>query len=171
MIASGSAAGPGSLTWLWILIAAVAVVAVVVLALVARRAGGYVGPGTVVVGGWLSLAIEAYEQGLALHAAVSAASRPDAPDSGDPAARWDGIQRRADDLARQLEALRSVAPEVEDRDRVSDALGSLQELRSAIGDEQARGGSDAARAEVIQARLGAFEASLRRLRSPEQHLW
>jgi len=171
VIALRTVAVSGSLTWLWILIAAVVAVAVVVLVLVGRRAGRYVGPGTVVIGGWLSSAIEAYEQGQALHAAASAASRPGSMDAEDRAARWDGIQRRADELARQLDALRNVAPEVEDRARVSDALRSLTELRSAIGDEQARGGADATQAEVIQARLREFDASLRRLRSPEEHLW
>jgi hypothetical protein len=158
-------------TWLWILIGVVVIAGVVALVLVGRREGGFIGRGTVVVGGWLSGAVDAYEQGLALHQAARAASRPDARAAEGADARWADIQLRADDLAARLHALRDTAPEVEDRARVNDALGSLQELRSAIDDERARGGADPGPGEAVEASLGSFEASLRRLRSPEQHLW
>jgi hypothetical protein len=107
----------------------------IVLVLVGRRVGRYIGRDSVVIGGWLSGAIEAYEKGSALHQAISAAQRPDALAAEDSGARWSDIQRRADDLAQALHALREAAPESEDRARVADALGLLQSLRSAM-DEQ-----------------------------------
>jgi hypothetical protein len=168
-VASSGGSG-SSLTWLWILIGVVALISVIVLVLVGRRVGRYIGRDSVVVGGWLSGAIDAYEKGSALHQAISAAQRPDAlaEDSG---ARWSDIQRRADDLAQALHALREAAPESEDRARVADALGLLQSLRSAMDEQKASGGADAGQAEIVRTRLDAFEVSLRRLRSPEEHLW
>jgi hypothetical protein len=158
-------------TWLWILIGVVVIAGVVILVVVGRREGRYIGRRSVVVGGWLSGAVDAYEQGVALHQAAGAASRPDAVAAEGADARWADLQLRADDLAARLHALRDTAPEVEDKGRVNDALGSLQVLRSAIDDERARGGGDPGPREAIEASLAAFEASLRRLRSPEQHLW
>jgi hypothetical protein len=146
-------------------------ISVIVLVLVGRRVGRYIGRDSVVVGGWLSGAIEAYEKGSALHQSISAAQRPDALAAGDSGARWSDIQRRADDLAQALHALREAAPESEDRARVADALGLLQSVRSAMDEQKASGGADAGQAEIVRARLDAFEVSLRRLRSPEEHLW
>jgi hypothetical protein len=168
-LASNGGSG-SSLTWLWILIAAVVLIAAIVLVLVGRRAGRYFGRDSVVVGGWLSGAIGAYEKGSALHQAISAAQRPGAL-AADSGARWSDIQRRADDLAQTLHELRRVAPESEDRARVNDALGSLQSLRSAIDAQKAAGGADGGEAEIGRAELDAFEMSLRRLRSPQEHLW
>jgi hypothetical protein len=169
-LASGGGSG-SSLTWLWILIAVVALIGVSVLILVGRRAGRYFGRDSVVVGGWLSGAINAYAQGSALGQAISAAQRPDALAAEDGGARWSDIQRGADDLAQALHALRETAPESEDRARVRDALGLLQSLRSAMDEQKASGGADPGQAEIVRARLDAFEVSLRRLRSPEEHLW
>lgn len=160
-----------SLTWLWILIGVVVLISVIVLILVGRRVGRYIGRDSVVVGGWLSGAIEAYEKGSALHQSISAAQRPDALAAEDSGARWSDIQRRADDLAQALHALRETAPESEDRARVADALGLLQSVRSAMDEQKVSGGADAGQAEIVGARLDAFEVSLRRLRSPEEHLW
>jgi len=122
-VASGGGSG-SSLTWLWILIAAVAVIGVVVLVLVRRRFGPYTGPDSVVIGGWLSGAIQAIEQGSALGQAISAALRPEAEAAGTSGARWPEIQRRADDLARALDALRKAAAESEDRARPSKRSGT-----------------------------------------------
>jgi hypothetical protein len=169
-VASSGGSG-SSLTWLWILIGAVVLVGVIVLVLVRRRAGSYFGPDSVVVGGWLGDAIDVYEEGLALHRAISAAQGPDALAAEDSAARWSDIQRRADDLARELYALREAAPESEDRARAADALERLRFLRSAMDEQQASGGADAGQAEIVRTELDAFEVSLRRLRSPEEHLW
>jgi hypothetical protein len=169
-VASSGGSG-SSLTWLWILIGVVALISVIVLVLVGRRVGRYVGRDSVVIGGWLSGAIEAYEKGSALHQAISAAQRPDALAAEDSGARWSDIQRRADDLAQALHALHEAAPESEDRARVADALGLLQSLRSAMDEQKPSGGADTGQAEMVRARLDAFEVSLRRLRSPEEHLW
>ncbi len=162
------AAGTGPLTWLWVLIGAVVVLGVVALLLTRRYSGRYVGRGTVVIGGWLSEAIKASDRGAALHAAVVAAGQPQARAAADSGARWSDIRRRAQDLEQELVSLRRVAPEADDRARVTDALTSLQSLRYVLEDERA---GDAGQAPVIQARLAAFEESLRRLRSPEHHLW
>jgi hypothetical protein len=169
-VASSGGSG-SSLTWLWILIGAVALISVIILVLVGRRAGPYIGRDSVVVGGWLSGAIDAYEKGSALHQVISADQRPDALAAEDSGARRSDIQRRADDLAEALQALREAAPDSGDRARVADALGLLQSLRSAMDEQKASGGADAGRAEIVRARLDAFEVSLRRLRSPEEHLW
>jgi hypothetical protein len=149
-------------TWLWILIAVVVVVAVVIVVLAGRGFGPFFGHRSVVLGGWLAGAIDAYEQGLALREAIRDASRPGAEDAE---ARWAGIERSVADLDRRLHALGEAARDPEDRAGATDALGSLHELRSAID------GRGAGPAGVIGARMDAFEASLRRLRPPERHLW
>jgi hypothetical protein len=149
-------------TWLWILIPVVVVVAVVVVLLAGRGFGPVFGHRSVVLGGWLAGAIDAYEQGLALREAIRDASRAGAADAE---ARWAGIERSVADLDRRLHALRDAARDPEDREGVTDALESLGELRSAID------GRSAGQAEVIGARVDVFEASLRQLRPPERHLW
>jgi hypothetical protein len=154
-----------TVTWLWILIAVVVVVAAVAVVLAGRGFGPFVGRRSVVLGGWLGGAIDAYEQGLALHGAIRDASRPDAAAAADAGTRWAGIERSADDLDRRLHVLRDTARDPEDRAGATAALGSLQELRSAID------GRGDGQAQVIQDRMDAFEASLRRLRPPERHLW
>ena len=171
MIASGAAAGSGSLAWLWILIGVIVVVGVVVLVLAARGFGPFVGRRSVVLGGWLAGAIDAYEKGLALHGAIRDASGPGAAAGVHAGERWASIRRRADDLAELLHDLRDAAADPEDRAAVTDALGSLGELRSALDGLGGGGPAGVGQAEVIQARLDAFEASLRRLRPPERHLW
>jgi hypothetical protein len=145
-------------TWLWILIP----VAVVVVLLAGRGFGPVFGHRSVVLGGWLAGAIDAYEQGMALREAIRDASRAGAADAE---ARWAGIERSVADLDRRLHALRDAARDPEDRKGVTDALESLGELRSAID------GRSAGQAEIIGARMDVFEASLRRLRPPERHLW
>ncbi len=160
-----------SFTWLWILIGAVVLVSIVVLALVRRRVGRYVGRGSVVIGGWLSGAIDASEKGSALHREINAALRAEGLAAEASDGRWPDIQHRSSDLARELERLRATAPESEDRARVADALEILQSLRSAMDDQNASGGAYAGQTQIIQARLDAFEGSLHRLRSRQPHLW
>jgi hypothetical protein len=169
--AASSGGSASSFTWLWILIGVVVLVSVIVLALVRRRAGQYVGRGSVVVGGWLSGAIDVYEKGSALHREISAALGPDGLVAEDSGGRWPDIQRRSGDLARELEELRATAPESEDQARVTDALEVLQSLRSAMDTQNASGGADAAQAQIIQARVDTFVVSLRRLHSRQPHLW
>jgi len=152
-------------TWLWILIAVVVVVAVVVVMLAGRGFGPLFGHRSVVLGGWLGGAINAYEQGQALHEAIRDASRPGAAAAPDAEARWAGIERSVADLDRRLHTLQGAARDPEDRNGVNDALASLGELRSAI---DGRGDGQAG---VVRARMDALEVSLRRLRPPERHLW
>jgi len=169
MIASAAAvAGSGSHTWLWILIAVVVVVAVVAVVLAGRGFGPFVGRRSVVLGGWLGGAIDAYEKGLALHEAIGDALRPGAAAVD---ARWAGIERDIAELDRLLRGLRARAADGDDRAGVIAALGSLQELRSALDGRAGQGRGDPGQGVAIGARLDAFEVSLRRLRPPERHLW
>jgi hypothetical protein len=118
--------------------------------------------------GWQSKVIDAYAAGSALHDAMSVAETPGALAADDAGVRWSDIQRRADDLAQTLYALREAAPDDETRARVANALASLQAARSAMDAERAPGGAGAQQAEVTRGRLAAFEASLRALRAPDQ---
>lgn len=167
---SGGGSG-SSLTWLWILIGAVVLISVIVLALVRRRSGRFVGSGSVVLGGWLSGAIDACEKGSALRREISAALQTGGPAPQDSGGGWPGIQRRSGDLARELDQLRATAPESEDRARAADALEILQSLRSAIDGQNNPGGPGAGQARSIGASLDALEASLHKLRSRQPHLW
>jgi hypothetical protein len=99
---------------------------------------------------------------------MSVAETPGALAADDAAARWSDIQRRADDLAQTLYALREAAPDEDARARVADALASLRAARSAMDTERAQGGADAQYAEVIRSRLLVFESSLRALRASDQ---
>jgi hypothetical protein len=157
---------PG-MAWLWIVGGVVVITGVAVVVLVLRYMGER---GSVITGGWIGQAIDAYAKGAALHNEVSAAMRPDAPAAGDSGARWRDIQRRADDLAQELHALRETAADPEDRAHAADALGSLREVRSAM-EGVTHAGAGAGQAAVVRERLAAFERSLRALRSPDPHLW
>jgi hypothetical protein len=150
-----------SLLWLWILLGAVALVGVIVL--IVRSAGGR----SAAAAGWRSRIIDAYAEGSALHDAMSVAETPGALAADDAAARWHDIQRRSDDLAQTLYALRESAPDEDNRARAADALASLQAVRSAMDAERAPGGAGAAYAEVVRSRLVSFEASLRALRGSD----
>jgi hypothetical protein len=164
--AAGSPAANGeagtNLLWLWILLGALVLVGLIVL--IVRSAGRR----SAAAAGWQSRIIDAYAQGSALHDAMSVAEAPGALAAGDAAARWSDIQRRSDDLAQTLYALRESAPDEENRARAADALASLQAVRSAMDAERAPGGAGAEYAEVVRSRLRAFEASLRALRGLEQ---
>ncbi len=150
-----------SLLWLWILLGAVALVGVIVL--IVRSAGGR----SAAAAGWRSRIIDAYAEGSALHDAMSVAETPSALAADDAAARWHDIQRRSDDLAQTLYALRESAPDEDNRARAADALASLQAVRSAMDAERAPEGAGAEYAEVVRSRLLSFEASLRALRGSE----
>ena len=160
-LAESSAVGSGSsLTWLWIVLGAVVAVGVVALVLIAR----YVGRRSVVVGGWLSQAVDAHAQGSALYDEMSLAAQPDARAGDDSAARWADIQRRADSFAATLRALREDAAEEDDRDRVTDVLNSLQAVRTAMNEQRAEDGAGTGQAEVVRGCLLALHQSLRELR-------
>ncbi len=160
--ASGSpaaSAGSGTnLIWLWILLGVVAVAGVI--ALIVRSAGRRSGAAA----GWQSRVIDAYAKGSALYDAMSIAETPAGLAADDAGARWSDIQRRADDLAQTLYALREAAPDENRRARVADALASLQAVRSAMDAERAPGGPGVQHAEVVRDRMFAFEAALRALR-------
>jgi hypothetical protein len=153
--------------WLWFLVGAVVVIGVIAVVLVLRYMGVR---DSVVTGGWIAQGIDAYRKGSVLHEEMTAAVRPGALATAADGTRWADIQRRADDLARDLHALQQAAVGPEDRSSAADAIGSLQAARSAMAAYWDAGG-DALQAEVVRSRLSAFEESLRALRSPRQHLW
>jgi len=88
--------------------------------------------------------------------------------AADAGARWADIQRRADDLAQTLYALRESVPDPADQMRIADTLASLQAARSAMDAERAPGGAGPWQAEVVRGRLDAFESSLYALRADDQ---
>jgi hypothetical protein len=159
----GASSGTG-LIWLWVLLGVLVVAGLIVLiARSARRRSS-------AAAGWRSRLIEVYAQGSALHDAMSVAEAPGGLAATDAAARWSDIQRRADDLAQTLYALRgAVPPDSADRARIDDTLASLQAVRSAMGAERTRGGAGLGQAQVVRSRLAAFESSLRALGAPEQY--
>ncbi len=153
--------------WLWILIGVVVIVGIAVVLLVLRYMGVR---GSVVTGGWIAEAIDAYTKGMALHEAISAAVRPDALAAPDSGTRWADIQRRADGLAQELHMLQTTAADPEDRASAKDAHGALQALRSAL-DDLGNAPRDAERLAAVRDRMAVFEKSLRGLRAPNPHLW
>jgi len=159
----GASSGTG-LTWLWILLGALVVAGLIVLiARSARRRSA-------AAAGWRSRLIEAYAKGSALHDAMSVAEAPGGLAAAGAATRWSDIQRRADDLAQTLYALRGAVPQDSaDRARIDDTLASLQAVRSAMDAERTRGGAGLGQAEVVRSRLASFESSLRALGAPEQY--
>jgi hypothetical protein len=166
--ASPAAAGGSgsSLLWLWIVLAAVVVIGLIVW--IARASGRR----SAAAAGWHSRVINTYAQGQALADALGMAEARGAPAAGE-AARWAGLQARADDLTQELYSLRESAPHEEDRDMVADTLASLQALRSAMAEQQAAGGAGGAHspeAAQVHSRLMSFEASLHALRAPEEQL-
>jgi hypothetical protein len=157
-----SASGSSSpLIWLWVVLGALALIGVIIW--IARAASRR----SADAAGWQSKIIDAYAKGSALHDAMSVAEGPGALAAEDAGARWSDIQRRADDLAQTLYALREAAPNEEDRARVADVLASLQAVRSGMDAERAPGGASTRQAEVVSSRLQAFEAALRGLRAPD----
>ncbi len=154
--------GSGSLLWLWILLGVVVLVALVVwMTRSARRRSA-------AAAGRQSSLIDAYAKGSALHDAMSVAESPGAMTAADAGARWADIQRRADDLAQTLYALREAVPDPGDQARISDTLASLQAVRSAMDAERTLGGASPEQAEIIRSRLYAFESSLRALRAGDE---
>ena len=115
---------------------------------------------------WRTKVIDVYAEGSALLDAMRIADARGLVAGDGPAdAQWYDIQRRVDDLARSLYALREQAPDEESRARVADVLASLQAARAAMDSERASGAASGPGEEMIRSRLAAFEASLRTLRS------
>jgi hypothetical protein len=163
--ATPGASSGTSLIWLWVLLGVLVVAGLI--ALIARSARRR----SAAAAGWRSRLIDAYAKGSALHDAMSVAEAPGGLASADAAARWSDIQRRADDLAQTLYALReAVPPDSADRASIDDTLASLQAVRSAMDAERAPGGAGHEQAEVVRSRLASFESSLRALGAPSRGL-
>lgn len=158
--ASGSSSGT-SLLWLWILLGVLILAGLIAWIVQSSRRR------SAATAGWRSRLIDAYAKGSALHDAMVVAEAGDLA-SGDARARWYDIQRRADDLAQTLYALREAAPDPEDQAGIGDVLASLQAVRSAMDAERAPGGARQELAEVVRRRLYAFESSLRALRAGDE---
>ena len=165
--ATGSAAPVASsgtsLIWLWVLLGVLVLAGLI--ALIARSSRRR----SAAESGWRSRLVDAYAKGSALHDAMTVAEAPGGLAAPDAAARWSDIQRRADDLAQTLYALREEVPQHSpDGARIADTLASLQAVRSAMDAERALGGASLEQADVVRSRLAAFESSLRALAAPAQ---
>jgi len=150
-----------SLLWLWILLGVLALIIIGLLIARSTRRGPK--PGEV----WQSRAIDAYAKGSALYDAMRLAEAPGALVAQDAAARWADIQRRADDLAQALYAMREAAPDEDKRMRTADVLATLQAIRSAMAAERGRDVSQVPPPDLVHSRLAAFGASLQGLREPD----
>jgi hypothetical protein len=158
---SGGGSGTG-LIWLWVLLGVLVVGGLITwIARSGRRRSA-------AAAGWRSRLVDAYAKGSALHDAMSVAETQGNLTSSDARARWYDIQRRADDLAQTLYALREAASDPGDQARIADALASLQAVRSAMDAERAPGGASMQLADVVRSRLSGFESSLRALRAGDQ---
>jgi hypothetical protein len=159
--ASGSSSGT-NLLWLWILLGVLILAGLIAWIVQSGRRR------SAATAGWRSRLIDAYAKGSALHDAMVVAEAQGDLTSSDARARWYDIQRRADDLAQTLYALREAAPDPEDQAGIGDVLASLQAVRSAMDAERAPGGARQELAEVVRRRLYAFESSLRALRAGDE---
>jgi hypothetical protein len=150
-----------SLLWLWILLAVLAVIIIIAFLIARSRRGPK--PADV----WRSRALDAYAKGSALYDAMQLAEAPGALVAQDAAARWADIQRRADDLAQTLYAMREAAPDEDKRMRSDDVLVALQAVRSAMAAERGTDVSQVPPPDLVQSRLMSFGASLQALREPD----
>jgi hypothetical protein len=161
--AASSSSGT-SLLWLWILLGVLALI--IIGFLIARSTRRGPKPADV----WRSRAIDAYAKGAALYDAMRLAEAPGALVAPDAAARWADIQRRADDLAQSLYAMREAAPDEDKRMRTADALAALQAVRSAMAAERGTDVSQVPPPDQVRSRLMAFRAALQALREPDDGL-
>ena len=150
-----------SLVWLWVLLGVLVLAGLI--ALIARSSRRR----SAAAAGWRSGLVDAYAKGSALHDAMSVAEAPGGLAAADAAVRWSDIQRRADDLAQTLYALREEVPQ-----HSPDGPGSLTRsprcrlsvLRwTPSGPRAAPAWSQAG---VVRSRLASFESSLRALAAP-----
>jgi hypothetical protein len=158
---TASSSSGSSLLWLWILLGVLALIIIGLLIARSTRRGPK--PGEV----WQSRAIDAYAKGSALYDAMRLAEAPGALVAQDAAARWADIQRRADDLAQTLYAMREAAPDEDKRMRTADVLAALQAIRSAMAAERGTDVSQVPPPDLVRSRLAAFGASLQALRAPD----
>jgi hypothetical protein len=157
---TASSSSGSSLLWLWILLG---VLALIIIGLLIARSRRGPKPGDV----WQSRAIDAYAKGSALYDAMRLAEAPGALVAQDAAARWADIQRRADDLAQTLYAMREAAPDEDKRMRTADVLAALQAIRSAMAAERGTDVSQVPPPDLVRSRLASFGASLQALRAPD----
>jgi len=136
---------------------------ILIVYLIARSGRRGPKPGDV----WRSRALDAYARGSALYDAMRLAEAPGALVAQDAAARWADIQRRADDLAQALYAMREAAPDEDKRMRAADVLAALQAVRSAMAAERGTDVSQVPPPDLVRSRLAAFGASLQGLREPD----
>ncbi len=153
--ATGSAApatsSGTSLIWLWILLGVLVLAGLI--ALIARSSRRR----SAAAAGWRSRLVDVYAKGSALHDAMSVAEAPGGLAAADAAARWSDIQRRADDLAQTLYALREeVSQHSPDGARIADTLASLQAVRSAMDAERAPLGAILEQTDVACSRLASL---------------
>jgi hypothetical protein len=151
-----------SLLWLWILLAVLALIIITYLIARSRRRGPK--PADI----WRSRALDAYAKGSALYDAMELAEAPGALVAQDAAARWADIQRRSDDLAQALYAMREAAPDEDKRMRSDDVLAALQSVRSAMAAERGTDVSQVPPPDLVRSRLMSFGASLQALREPDE---
>jgi len=162
--ATAASSNPASsLLWLWILLGVLALIIITYLIARSRRGPK---PGDV----WRSRAIDAYAKGSALYDAMRLAEAPGALVAADAAARWADIQRRADDLAQALYAMREAAPDEDKRMRTADVLAALQGVRSAMAAERGTDVSQVPPPDLVRSRLASFGASLQALREPDDKM-
>ena len=150
-----------SLLWLWILLAVLALIILIAFLIARSRRGPK--PADI----WRSRALDAYAKGSALYDAMELAEAPGALVAQDAAARWADIQRRADDLAQTLYAMREAAPDEDTRMRTDDVLAALQSVRSAMAAERGADVSQVPPPDLVRSRLMSFGASLQALREPD----
>ena len=157
---AASSSSGSSLLWLWILLGVLALIIIGLLIARSRR-----GPKAGDI--WRSRALDAYAKGSALYDAMRLAEAPGALVAADAAARWADIQRRADDLAQALYAMREAAPDEDKRMRTADVLAALQAVRSVMAAERGTDVSQVPPPDLVRSRLAAFGASLQGLREPD----
>ena len=165
-----SATSPGTATsgsgtnllWLWILLGALILAGLITWIVQSGRRR------SAATAGWQSRIIDAYAKGAALHDAMGVAEAQGDLGTSDARARWYDIQRRSDDLAQTLYALRETATDPGDQARIADVLAALQAVRSAMEAERAPGGAGMQSADLVRSRLYGFESSLRALRAGDE---
>jgi hypothetical protein len=160
---AASTGSGSSLTWLWALLGALVFIGLVALVVRAGRRGPSAADG------WRSRSVDAYARGAALYDAMRMAEAPGAAAAPGAAERWADIQRRADDLGQVLYALREAAPDEDARERVGDALISLQSARTAMAAERGPGAA-AVPPERVRSMLVSFGTALQGLRPPGERL-
>jgi hypothetical protein len=158
---AASSSSGSSLLWLWILLGVLALIIIIGFLIARSRRGPKAGDI------WRSRALDAYAKGSALYDAMRLAEAPGALVAADAAARWADIQRRADDLAQALYAMREAAPDEDKRMRTADVLAALQAVRSVMAAERGTDVSQVPPPDLVRSRLAAFGASLQGLREPD----